>query len=163
MAPYQKPSPLLSKGGNRVMEFLVGTIGLAPSGVRVLSVPGSKTGEMRSVPIQPMPYEGFHYLVSSRGDTEWVRNIRAAGNAELKTGRKKERIAVEEVPDEEKVALIREYLRRWAAVSARYFGVGKDASDEELARIAPNHPVFRYRPADPDAPDKVAMPGTKMI
>lgn len=149
MAPYQKPSPLIAKVGNRGMELLVRKLGLSPSGVGVLSVRGRKSGKARSVPICPMPYKGSQYLVSPRGNTEWARNVRAAGNAELQLGKKRGTISVEEVPDEEKVALIREYPRRWAMASARYFGVKKGASDEELARIAPNHPVFRYRPDTP--------------
>lgn len=150
MAKYQKPSPLVAKVGNRGIEFLVRKLGLSPSGVGVLSVRGRRSGKERSVPVCPMPYEGSHYLVSPRGNTEWSRNLRTAGSGKIHVGKKTEDISVEEVPDDEKVALIREYLRRWAAASARHFGVKKDASDEELARIAPNHPVFRYTPDTSD-------------
>jgi hypothetical protein len=49
-----------------------------------------------------------------------------------------------ELPDEEKLPLLRAYLKRWAwEVGAFFQGVGADAPDHELRRIAPLHPVFR--------------------
>jgi hypothetical protein len=59
-------------------------------------------------------------------------------------GRKSERISVTELPDDEKPALLRAYLKRWKwEVGAFFGGVGRDSSDEELRRIAPDHPIFR--------------------
>ena len=49
-----------------------------------------------------------------------------------------------EVTDDDKVPLLRAYLKRWKAEVGVFFnGVGPDSSDEELRRIAPDHPVFR--------------------
>ena len=49
-----------------------------------------------------------------------------------------------ELADDEKPRLLRAYLKRWKAEVGIFFeGVGADAPDEELRRIAPDHPVFR--------------------
>jgi hypothetical protein len=77
-----------------------------------------------------------------------VRNLRAAGEGELRLGRRTERFRAIEVGDDEKPPVLRAYLRRWKAEVGVFFGgVGPDASDEELRRVAPDHPVFRIEPA----------------
>jgi len=53
-----------------------------------------------------------------------------------------------EVDDEVKPAILRAYLRRWKAEVGVFFdGVGPDATDEQLARIAPGYPVFTVEAA----------------
>jgi hypothetical protein len=73
-----------------------------------------------------------------------VRNLRAAGEGELKLGRRVEGFRADELADAAKTPVLREYLRRWAwEVGAFFEGVGKDASDGDLARIAADFPIFR--------------------
>jgi hypothetical protein len=84
------------------------------------------------------------YLVSPRGNSQWVRNVRADGGrlTLILGGRRDERVG-QEIPDVDKPPILREYLRRWKAEVGQFFeGVGPDSSDEDLARIAPKHPVF---------------------
>jgi hypothetical protein len=82
--------------------------------------------------------------VAPRGQTHWVRNIRATGEGELLLGNHIQRIKVAEIPDEEKVPILREYLRRWKFEVGIFFGgVSAESSDADLRRIAPDHPVFR--------------------
>jgi hypothetical protein len=92
--------------------------------------------------------EGERYLVAPRGETQWVRNLRAAGDGELRVGRRTEVFRATELADADKVGVLRAYLRRWKAEVGVFFdGVGPDASDADLRRIAPNHPVFRLTTA----------------
>ena len=73
-----------------------------------------------------------------------MRNLRASGEGRLRKGRRIEAFTATEVPDEEKLLLLRAYLKKWAwEVGAFFQGVGADASDDDLRRIAPLHPVFR--------------------
>lgn len=117
--------------------------GVSLRGSRVLSVRGRRSGEWRSVPVNPLPFAGTRYLVAPRGATEWVRNIRVAGGGELRLGRTSEAFRIRELPDVEKAPVLREYLRRWKAEVGVFFdGVGPDASDEALLAIADRHPVF---------------------
>ncbi len=143
MAQYQKPPALFAKVVNPLVGALVKQFGFGPSGLTVLTVRGRKSGEPRSVPVNLMPFEGEEYLVSPRGDTEWVRNLRTAGTASLQAKKDTRTITVDEVGDDEKVPLLREYLRRWSKQVSRQFPVSKDASDAELAAITSEHPVFR--------------------
>lgn len=140
---YQKPNAIVSKVANPVLEKLITTFGVSPAGAQVLIVHGRVSGKPHSVPVNPLLLGNVRYLVAPRGETHWVRNIRAAGGGELVLGRMRETITVTELPDAEKVPLLREYLQRWHRMAGSQFGVGPDASDDELARIAPSHPVFR--------------------
>jgi deazaflavin-dependent oxidoreductase (nitroreductase family) len=141
---YQRPNFFTKHVFNPIVEFLTGTFGLSLKGSRVLMVRGRKTGEWHSTPVNPLTFEGKRYLVAPRGETQWVRNIRASHEAQLRLGRKTETVHVEEVPDAERPPLLRAYLKAWAWEAGQFFGgVGPDASDTELQRIAPEHPVFR--------------------
>jgi hypothetical protein len=84
------------------------------------------------------------YLVAPRGETQWVRNLRVALEGELRVGRRTEVFRATEVLDDEKVEVLRAYLKRWKAEVGVFFdGVSADAPDSEIRGIASNHPVFR--------------------
>ncbi|MBI2766101.1 MAG: nitroreductase family deazaflavin-dependent oxidoreductase [Chloroflexi bacterium] len=112
-------------------------------GSRVLAVQGRKSGAWHSTPVNPLSLAGERYLVAPRGETQWVRNIRASGGGRLTLGRKTEEIRVEEVADVGKLPILRAYLEYWRAETGRFFGLRKDPSDEEIVAIAGKHPVFR--------------------
>jgi hypothetical protein len=119
-------------------------LGVSIWGSRVLAVRGRTTNEWRTVPVNLLTYEGARYLVSPRGTTQWVRNIRVSKAAELRIGRRVEPITVVELVDAEKPAILRAYLKRWRAEVGVFFqGTGPDASEAELLAIGPRHPVFR--------------------
>ena len=128
---------------NKVVAGLT-RAGLSVWGSRVLSVRGRTSGEMRTTPVNLLTVDGERYLVAPRGVTQWVRNIRVAGEAELRVGRRVEAVRVVELPDDQKPALLRAYLKRWKFEVGVFFdGVDASASDETLRRIAPGYPVFR--------------------
>jgi deazaflavin-dependent oxidoreductase (nitroreductase family) len=143
VAHYKRPDWFTKHVFNPLVAGLT-KIGLPIAGSRVLEVPGRKTGEPRRTPVNPMTFEGQRYLVAPRGHTQWVRNLRASGRGRLlRRGRAEEFTAVE-LPDAEKPALLRAYLKKWKWESGQFFGgVGPDAPEEELVRIGPDHPVFR--------------------
>jgi deazaflavin-dependent oxidoreductase (nitroreductase family) len=119
-------------------------MGLSIWGSRILGVRGRTSGEMRTTPVNLLTVDGVRYLVAPRGVTQWVRNIRVAGEAELRLGRKVEPIRVTELTEAEKPAILRAYLRRWKFEVGVFFdGVDASASDETLRQIGPKHPVFR--------------------
>ena len=105
---------------------------------------GRKTGAPRRTPVNLLTLDGVRYLVAPRGHTQWVRNLRAAGEGRLLLGRRAERFVATELPDEEKEPILRPYLRRWKwEVGVFFGGVDADAPSEDLQRIAPDHPIFR--------------------
>jgi deazaflavin-dependent oxidoreductase (nitroreductase family) len=122
---------------------LLTSLGLSVYGSRVLAVRGRKSGQWRTTPVNLLDFKAQRYLVAPRGVTEWVKNIRVSGTAELRLGSRAEPIRVTEVPDSEKLEILRAYLKKWAwEVGAFFEGVGADAPESELRRIAPNHPIF---------------------
>jgi deazaflavin-dependent oxidoreductase (nitroreductase family) len=140
---YQRPDWFTQHVFNPMVAALT-RLGLSVAGSRVLEVRGRKTGEPRRTPINLLTLEGTRYLVAPRGHTQWVRNLRAQGDGRLLLGRREEPFTATEVADDDKPALLRAYLARWKwEVGAFFGGVGPDSTDDELRRIAPDHPIFR--------------------
>jgi len=140
---YQRPGWFTTNVFNRVVAFLTGA-GVSVYGSRVLEVQGRKSGQWRQTPVNLLRLEGQEYLLSPRGQTQWVKNLRASGHGLLRVGRRTQPFTAVELPDAEKPPLLREYLRKWKLEVGVFFGgVGPDAPDGELLRIAPDHPVFR--------------------
>jgi deazaflavin-dependent oxidoreductase (nitroreductase family) len=140
---YKAPGWFTRNVFNRAIARLT-RMGVSVWGSRVLEVPGRKSGEPRRVPVNLLTHDGRQYLVSPRGEGQWVRNVRANdGGLDLLLGRKRDHRVATELVDDAKVEVLRAYLRRWKAEVGVFFdGVGPDSSDDELQRIAPKHPVF---------------------
>jgi deazaflavin-dependent oxidoreductase (nitroreductase family) len=140
---YKEPGWFTRNVFNRSIAGLT-RLGISVWGSRVLEVPGRKTGEPRTTPVNLLTFENDPYLVSPRGNGQWVRNVRANdGKLDLLVGKRRTHWIASEVADDDKVAILRAYLKRWKAEVGVFFdGVGPDSSDEELRRIAPRHPVF---------------------
>jgi deazaflavin-dependent oxidoreductase (nitroreductase family) len=141
---YVKPGFFTTKVFNPIVAFLAGRLGLSLKGARVLSVRGRTTGEWHNTPVNILSFRGQRYLVAPRGETQWVRNIRVSREARLTLGASTETVRAEEVTDSEKPPILRAYLKEWAWEVGQFFaGVGADASEDALARIAAKYPVFR--------------------
>lgn len=123
-------------------------LGLSVLGSRVLEVRGRTSGELRRTPVNLLRLDGAEYLVSPRGETQWVRNVRADdGRIDLLLGRRRSSYVARELADGEKVPVLRAYLVRWRVEVGVFFGgVGPRSSDEAIAAIAPRHPVFALEP-----------------
>jgi deazaflavin-dependent oxidoreductase (nitroreductase family) len=118
--------------------------GITVWGSRQLYVRGRTSGELRQTPVNLLTFQGNRYLVAPRGITQWVRNLRAAGEGELRLGRRAELFTPQELTDAEKPAVLRAYLQRWKFEIGMFFdGIGPDATDDELLAVAAGYPVFR--------------------
>jgi deazaflavin-dependent oxidoreductase (nitroreductase family) len=141
-AMYKKPGWFTKNVFNRTVAGLH-RLGLGVQGSETLAVRGRKSGEMRTNPVNPFEIDGRTYLLSPRGTTQWVRNLRAAdGEGELRSGRKVRHFHAEEVADSDKLPLLRLYMDKWSWEVKGFMGIDADAPDEELQRIAPEHPAF---------------------
>ncbi len=140
---YRKPGWLTRVVLNKIVGGLT-RAGIGVYGSRVLEVRGRSSGQWRRTPVNVLPYQGGDYLVSARGHTQWVRNVRHSGDGRLLIGRHARQFAATELTDDEKPPVLRAYLKRWGWEVGTFFdGVGARSSDQELRRIAPDHPVFR--------------------
>ncbi|TMD26089.1 MAG: DUF385 domain-containing protein [Chloroflexi bacterium] len=143
MKHYQKPDWFTKHVFNNFVATCT-RLGISVWGSRVLRVRGRKSGEWRSSPVNLLTYQGNRYLVAPRGHTQWVRNIRVAGGGELVLGGRVQRFRAVEIPDDDKVPLLRAYLKRWSFEVGIFFGgVNAESSDADLRRIAPDHPAVR--------------------
>ena len=145
MTVYHKPS-----GFVKLMNAFIGrvaSIGLIPGDTAMLQVKGRRSGQTRSTAVTWVEDEGQRYLVAPRGTTEWVRNVRAAGGQAAIRRRKREEVRLEEIPQEQRAPIIKDYLKKTAMVTKREFGLDPDAPIAEFEKIAERHPVFRITPA----------------
>jgi deazaflavin-dependent oxidoreductase (nitroreductase family) len=139
---YRAPGWITRNLLNPAVAFLTRR-GVSVLGSRVLAVRGRSSGEWRTTPVNLLEHGGKRYLVAPRGEAQWVRNLRAAGTGQLRVGKKVEDFRGRELADDEKVPVLRDYLKRWKVEVGVFFeGVGPDSSDEELRSIAPRHPAF---------------------
>jgi deazaflavin-dependent oxidoreductase (nitroreductase family) len=142
---YIRPSGPTVTVFNKTVQALTRT-GISIMGSRVLYVRGRKSGEWRSTPVNLLTLDGDRFLVAPRGQTQWVRNLRAAGGGELRVGRRVERFTASELADQEKPPVLRAYLKRWKWEVGMFFeNISADSTDEQLLGIAPGFPVFRIR------------------
>ncbi|MBV9121711.1 MAG: nitroreductase family deazaflavin-dependent oxidoreductase [Chloroflexi bacterium] len=140
---YQEPGWFTRNVFNGAVAMLT-RLGVSVWGSRVLRIRGRTSGEWRTTPVNLLTHAGQRYLVAPRGETQWVRNLRVAAGGELALGSRTESFQATELPDDEKPPILRAYLKRWKAEVGVFFGgVSASSSDEELRRIAPDHPVFR--------------------
>src|SRR5438105_10770400 len=117
---YVRPGWFTTHAFNRLVALLT-RLGLSVYGSRIFAVRGRKSGEWRTTPVNLLVYRGERYLVAPRGVTQWVRNLRAVGEGELRVGRRTERFRATELPDEEKPSILRAYLKRWKAEVGVFF------------------------------------------
>jgi deazaflavin-dependent oxidoreductase (nitroreductase family) len=106
-------------------------------GARELAVPGRRTGNEMRVPVIPVEHDGARYLVSTRGEADWVRNLRAAGRGELRGRGGPQAFRATEVPVEARPPVIEAYRRRAGRTVDGYWKRLPDPAD---------HPVFRIEP-----------------
>ncbi len=142
---YLAPGWLTRNVMNRLVRRLT-RMGISLWGSRELRIVGRTSGQVRTNVVNLLEIDGERYLVSPRGATQWVRNLRAAGGGQLRLGRRRERFVVDELPDDVavKVAVIRAYLEAWAWEVGQFFdGLTATSPDDEIAAAAPGFPVFR--------------------
>jgi deazaflavin-dependent oxidoreductase (nitroreductase family) len=138
----QKPGWFTVNVFNRFVAWLTRR-GVSVWGSRVLAVRGRKSGQWRTTPVNLLTLDGRQYLVAPRGHVQWTHNMRAAGGGELHLGKHVDTFTAAEVGDDDKAPILRAYLKRWKAEVGVFFnGVGPDSPDDQLRRIAPDHPVF---------------------
>jgi deazaflavin-dependent oxidoreductase (nitroreductase family) len=126
---YLQPGWLVKSVANPLLMRL----GLVP----VLAVRGRKSGLWRTVPVNVLQIDGRRYLIAPRGETDWVRNLRAAGGGEIRRGRRGQPFRAIEVPVGERPPLIAAYLLRWGSQVRSQFEALPDPAD---------HPTFRLDP-----------------
>jgi deazaflavin-dependent oxidoreductase (nitroreductase family) len=107
----------------------------------LLTVRGRKSGQPRTVPLAIIERNGKRYVGSPYGIVDWVRNLRAAGEAILTRGRRSETVNARELPTSEAARVLRDDVKGGNPF-ARNYGVTADSSLEEFERAVVSHPLF---------------------
>jgi len=143
---YEEPNRV-AQAANTVIRWLA-ELGISIAGTRAMRVRGRKSGKQRGVVINLLTVDDVDYLVSPRGNTQWARNVRAAGVVEVGPRWRSELARVSEVEDAAKPELLRRYLARWYwQVKGYVGGLTPNSTDEQMLAAAPTIPVFVLVPS----------------
>ena len=130
-----------ARAANAVFRWLA-EAGISIAGTRALRVRGRKTGQLRGVVVNLMTVDGRDFVVSPRGNTQWVRNARAAGEVEMGPRWRGRTVRISEVADDAKLDLLKRYLDRWYwEVKGHVGGLTPQSTDEQIRAVAPSIPI----------------------
>lgn len=121
-------------------------LGLVRGHFYVLEVRGRKSGRTISLPVDPIEVDERCYLVCARGESQWVRNARAAGEVVLVRAMRRRRYIARELAPEMRPPVLKAYLDRFATEVQRFFPIPKGSAVEVFADIAPLYPVLELFP-----------------
>jgi len=136
---YQVPSFV------RLGNFFTTTLlraGLKPGNMALLTVRGRKSGLPRTTPVSLIEHDGQRWLIAAFGEVDWVRNLRAAGEASLKRGRRPQHIFVKELSAEEAAPILKKSLAEAPGFLLKNFDATPESPLKDFEREALNHPVF---------------------
>lgn len=118
-------------------------VGVSIQGSTAVRVRGRATGQLRGVVVNLLEIDGRRYLVSPRGNTQWARNARVAGEVEMGPTRRPHSHRIVELSDDAKPDLLKPYLDRWYwQVKGHVGGLTPDSGWDEMRAVAPSIPVF---------------------
>jgi deazaflavin-dependent oxidoreductase (nitroreductase family) len=130
---------------NRIVRGL-SRVGLSVGPVRVLTVPGRRTGTPRPTPVSPLTVDGRRYIIAGLPDGDWARNVRAAGRGELASGRRRTAVTLTEITDPELRRAVLRAFPREVPGGVMFFvrlGLVTRADPDEFAAAADRVAVFR--------------------
>ncbi len=129
----------------RLANYLTTTLlraGMKPGNMALLTVRGRKSGLPRTTPVALIEHDGQHWLIAAFGEVDWVRNLRAAGEASLKRGRRPQQILVKELSAEEAAPILKKSLTEAPGFLLKNFDATPESPLKDFEREALNHPVF---------------------
>ena len=136
---------------NTVLGKLIGA-GLPVGPNALITIRGRKSGKEFTTPVTLVEVGGRRWVQGAWGETNWVLNLRAAGEATVTAGRRREKVRAVELSSDEAVAFFRDvlgpYLRkvpfgRWIAGSM----LRSPEFLDDPVTAARRHPVFELKRA----------------
>ncbi len=128
---YLKPAWFTSKVFNPIARRT------GVSGTETLTVTKRKTKQPQNIPVVTVEVGGTRYLVSTRGESEWVKNVRADPNVALARRSAAVNYIACETPVPERPPILAAYQDKAGKAVAGYFRKLPDPAD---------HPVFALNP-----------------
>ena len=87
-------------------------------------------------------------MVCARGNSNWVRNARTAGEVVLVRAMRRRRYLARELPPDMRPPILKAYLDLFAGEVQRFFPVPKGSALDSFKDLAPHYPVFALQPLD---------------
>lgn len=147
---YQEARVKYARFYNPIISFLL-RLGL-PLGPQVLlTVRGRNSGLPRTTPVALNPRGIGWLLVSVYGQVDWVRNLRAAGEAVVTTRGRTFPVISQELTADQAAPIVRDLLGSLSPivrpVIGAYFATDPSATLAAWQEEARKHPVFILTPA----------------
>jgi len=123
-------------------------LGIAFFSFHVISIPGRRSGQLRTTVVSPFAVDGQRYVLSF-GQLDWVRNARAAGWGFLSRGRNRAKVALVEITAPESRSVVREFPRQIPAGVQFFIRLGlvdEPGGPDQFESAAPRLAVFRIDP-----------------
>lgn len=144
--PDPRP-PRYLKPMNRLM-MAVQRLGIPTGPAMVLTVPGRKSGQLRSTPMTPFQFDGGLYVVAGYPGADWAANARAAGIGTLSRGRRSRKVRIVELSASQARPVLREFAAKVpvGVAFAKRSGMVRDGTADEFEALAGRVAVFRFEP-----------------
>ena len=117
----------------------------------LITVRGRKSGLPRTTPVALVEINGRRWVIGTFGDTNWVRNLRAAGEATVSVGRRREEVKAAELVGEDRISFFRDvltpYVKRLRIGTLLLSLLGARDIVDDPAGAAEKRPVFELRAA----------------
>ncbi len=149
-------APSLIRRSNSLSTWLLRHgMPMGPNGL--LTVRGRSSGEPRTAPVAIAAIEGRRYVIGAYGDVQWTRNLRAAGEADIRLHGRDEHVRAVELDHAAALEFfgvtLRRYVGRFPLVGRAFarvlFGlVGPEVLDDPM-KAAATRPVFELFTAEP--------------
>jgi deazaflavin-dependent oxidoreductase (nitroreductase family) len=145
-------APALVRYSNPLTRRLL-RIGVPMGPNLLLTVRGRATGQPRTAPVAVVEVDGRRWIVGAYGEVQWVRNLRAAGEADIEVRGRREHVIAVALDRDEATAFFRDVLQPYVRsfpLLGRVFGrllFGLIAPEilTDPARAAELRPVFELR------------------
>jgi deazaflavin-dependent oxidoreductase (nitroreductase family) len=139
---YLKPMNLFVKA--------IQKLGIPAGPSQILTVPGRKTGKLRSTPMTPFTHKGRLYTVAGYPGADWAANARAAGAGTLTRGRRCRRVKIVELSAADAAPVLRSFAVEVpvGVGFAKRSGLVREGTPDEFEALAGELAVFRFDPQD---------------
>jgi len=105
--------------------------------VHTLEVARRNAVDPQRVPVIPLEHDGSLFVVSTRGESEWVKNVRAAGLVRLGQKGQFETYATTEVPADGRADILAAYRKKAGRELTGYWKKLPGAADQPTFKLTP--------------------------
>lgn len=137
---------------NRLTRRLLAA-GIPMGPMTLLTVPGRISGKLRTTPVALFEHHGHRWLTATFGETNWTRNLRAAGEGVIQHGGRREAVTAVELQPERAGEVLEEVLGPrlksplQAAFLRKFYALSARSTRDDFVHEALRHPVFELRPS----------------